>query len=92
LSQSWYRVAGLKPRLRSHVQIHRHTYRGNVLQDHSTGGFHRFSSEAYLIIGLLDGNMSMDDIWKVACERLGDDAPTQDEVIGLLSQLHQAGR
>ncbi|MBW1681260.1 MAG: peptidase M50 [Deltaproteobacteria bacterium] len=84
----------MKPRLRSHVQIHRHTYRGKdwfVLQDHSTGGFHRFSSEAYLIIGLLDGNMSMDDIWKVACERLGDDAPTQDEVIGLLSQLHQAG-
>ena len=27
-SSSWYRVADLKPRLRSHVQIHRHRYRG----------------------------------------------------------------
>jgi hypothetical protein len=35
-SPSWYRVAGLKPRLRRHAHIHRHHYRGElwyVLQD-----------------------------------------------------------
>src|SRR5712672_3397976 len=26
-STSWYRVAALKPRLRGHVEIHRHSYR-----------------------------------------------------------------
>lgn len=90
-SESWYRVADLKPRLRGHVQIHRHTYRGRdwyVIQDHSTGQFHRFSQEAYLIIGLMDGKRTLDEIWEAACDSLGDDMPTQEEVIRLLSQLH----
>lgn len=92
-STSWYRVAGLKPRLRSHAHIHRHQYRDQtwyILQDRSTERFHRFSPAAYLVIGLMDGKRSVQEIWEVACERLGDDAPTQDEVIQLLSQLHQA--
>jgi len=29
-STSWYRVAGVRPRLRNHAQIHRHVYRGGV--------------------------------------------------------------
>ncbi|MBW1862593.1 MAG: hypothetical protein JRJ02_09505 [Deltaproteobacteria bacterium] len=31
----------------------------------------------------------MNGIWEAACASLGDDMPTQDEVIRLLSQLHQ---
>jgi putative peptide zinc metalloprotease protein len=92
-SPSWYRVAGLKPRLRNHAQIHRHFYRGQlwyVIQNHATGRFHRFSPEAYLIIGLLDGKLTLDEIWRIAAERLGDDMPTQEEVINLLTQLHRA--
>ncbi len=90
-STSWYRVAGLKPRLRSHAQIHRHQYRGQtwyVLQDRSSERFHRFSPAAYLIIGLMDGERTVEEIWESACTRLGDDAPTQDEIIQLLSQLY----
>ena len=92
-SPSWYSVADLKPRLRSHAQIHRHFYRGQlwyVIQNHATGRFHRFSPEAYLIIGLLDGKLTLDEIWQIAAERLGDDIPTQEEVINLLTQLHRA--
>ena len=92
-SESWYRVADLKPRMRSHAQIHHHTYRGRtwyVLQDHSTGQFHRFSEEAYHIIGLMDGRLTLGEIWEAACANLGDDMPTQEEVIQLLSQLHRA--
>jgi putative peptide zinc metalloprotease protein len=91
-SDSWYRVAGLKPRLRAHAQIHHHVYRGSnwyVLQDHSTGQMHRFSEEAYRIIGLMDGNTTLGRIWEAACESLGDNMPTQEEVIRLLSQLHR---
>src|SRR5512145_1371414 len=90
-SPSWYRVADLKPRLRSHVEIHRHHYRGDlwyVLQDHSSGRFQRFSPAAYLLIGLMDGRRTVQEIWNAARARLGEDAPTQEEVIRLLSQLH----
>lgn len=92
-SASWYRVAGIRPRLRSHAVIHRHLYRGQVwyvLQDRSSGRFHRFSPVANLVIGLMDGKRTLREIWDIACTRLGDDAPTQDEVIGMLASLHRA--
>ncbi len=90
-SPSWYRVAGLKPRLRSHLEIHRHHYRGElwyVLQDHASGRFQRFTPAAYLLIGLMDGKRTVQKIWDTVRERLGEEAPTQEEVVRLLSQLH----
>jgi putative peptide zinc metalloprotease protein len=92
-SPNWYRVAKLKPRLRRHAQIHRHLYRGEtwyVLQDHSSERFHRFSPAAYLIIGLMDGTRTVQQVWDLALAKLGDDAVSQDEVIQLLGQLHNA--
>lgn len=92
-STSWYRVSTIRPRLRNHAQIHRHIYRDSVwyvLQNHSTGKFHRFTPVANLIIGLMDGRRSVQEIWDIACERLGDEVPTQDEIIKLLSDLHRA--
>jgi putative peptide zinc metalloprotease protein len=92
-SPSWYRVATLAPRLRSHAQLHRHQYRGQtwyVLQDRSNERFHRFSSAAYAFIGLMDGQRTVQVIWELASTKLGDDAPTQPEVVQLLSQLHAA--
>lgn len=93
LSPSWYRVAPLKPRLRSHVRIERHEYRGQdwyVIQDGFTGRHHRFSSEAYQLVGMMDGRRTMDQIWQAVCGRLGDHMPTQDEVIELLARLYRA--
>lgn len=93
LSPSWYRVNALKPRLRSHAQIHRHQYRGetwHVLQVLTSDRFFRFTPAAYSVIGLMDGHTSVEDVWQRACERLGDEAPTQDDMIQLLSQLYQA--
>lgn len=92
-SPSWYRVAGLKPRLRSHVEIHRQHFRGEVwyvLQDHATGRFQRFTPAVYLLIGLMDGEHTLQEIWEEVRGRLGDEAPTQDEVIRILTQLHAA--
>jgi len=92
-SDSWYRVAELKPRIRGHARIHRHRYRDEtwyVLQDLASGRVHRFSAAGYLVIGLMDGRRTVQQIWEAALHRLGDDAPTQDEVIQLLSQLHSA--
>ena len=92
-SPSWYRVADLKPKLRGHVEIHRHDYRGKVwyiLQDHASGRSHRFSPAAYYLIGLLDGQLSVQQVWDAVNAAEGDQAPTQDEVIRLLGQLHAA--
>jgi len=92
-SPYWYRVAGLKPRLRQHVQLHRHNYRGQtwyILQDHSTGRFHRFSVAAYQLIGLMDGRHDMDQIWQYASQALTDEALTQGQAISLLAQLYKA--
>jgi putative peptide zinc metalloprotease protein len=92
-SPSWYRVADLKPRLRKHAEIHRHEYRGEiwfVLQDHAGGRSHRFSPAAYTFIGLMDGQRTVEELWDALNERDGDAAPTQDEVIRLLGQLHAA--
>jgi len=92
-SPSWYRVASLTPRLRSHAKLHRHQYRGQiwyVLQDRSNERFHRFSPAAFSFIGLMDGNRTVQEIWDLSSSRLGDNAPTQPEVVQLLSQLHGA--
>src|SRR4051812_22578785 len=92
-SPSWYRVAQLTPRLRKHAHLHRQEYRGQtwyVLQDLTSERFHRFSPSAYLIIGQMDGERTVHQIWEAALEQLGDNAVTQDETIQLLSQLHSA--
>lgn len=92
-SPSWYRVASLTPRLRSHAKLHRHQYRGQtwyVLQDCSNERFHRFSPAAFSFIGLMDGQRSVQEILDLSSSRLGDQAPTQPEVVQLLSQLHAA--
>jgi putative peptide zinc metalloprotease protein len=91
-SPSWYRVSNLKPRLRSHARILRQHFRGQlwyVLQDPASGHFHRFTPAAYLLISLMDGTRTVRQIWELACNRVGDDVLTQDEMIQLLSQLHQ---
>lgn len=92
-SQSWYRVADVKPRLRRQAQIIRQNYRGErwyVLQDQGTGRFLRLNLAAYRIVALMDGRRSLSNIWHHEIEQHGDQAPTQDEVLQLLAQLHQA--
>ncbi|MCU0869853.1 MAG: hypothetical protein MUF30_09675 [Burkholderiales bacterium] len=92
-SPSWYRVAALRPRLKTHAEVHRHHYRGQlwyVLSDRASRRLYRFNPAAWQVIGLLDGERTVDDAWELACHRLGDDAPTQDETIRLLGQLHGA--
>jgi putative peptide zinc metalloprotease protein len=93
LSPSWYRVSELRPRLRSHARVHRHEYRGErwyVLEDRISRRTHRFTPVAHYVIGLMDGHRSMQQIWDAAVDRFGDDAPSQEEVIRLLGQLHLA--
>ena len=92
-SASWYRVADLKPTLGRHTDIHRHRYRGQlwyILQDRAAGNHHRLTPATYFVCGLMNGERSLDAIWEQAVAHLGDDAPTQDDLINLMGQLHAA--
>ena len=90
-SNLWYRVASLRPRLIARARLHRHRYRGELwylLQDPASGRVHRFTPAARLVLAAMDGKRTVEDLWRLAQRHLGEDAPTQDELIQLLSQLH----
>ncbi|SES23708.1 putative peptide zinc metalloprotease protein [Vreelandella subterranea] len=92
-SQHWHRVAELRLRLRQHTTLHRHEYRGEpwyVLYDNITGQVHRFTPEAYQIIGRLDGQRTLHEIWEQVSHSLGDAMPTQHELVQLIGRLHSA--
>jgi putative peptide zinc metalloprotease protein len=92
LSANWFRVAAVRPRLRDHVRITRQHFRGErwfVLEDLAESSVHRFAPAAQKAIGLMDGTRSLDEIW-VALADLGEERPTQDELIHLLAQLDGA--
>jgi putative peptide zinc metalloprotease protein len=93
MSSSWYRVAQLQPRLRSHARLHRMKYRGALwylVQDPVSNRVHRFTPAARFFIAAMNGERTVQQLWELTNRRLGEDAPTQDEVIRLLGQLHSA--
>lgn len=90
-SESWYRVAALRPRLRSTLQTYRQHYRGDmwhVVRDPGNNQFFRLNAAAYHFVGLLDGKRSVEQVWDICNNELGDEAPTQGEAIQLLGQLY----
>jgi len=91
-SDQWYRVATLHPQLRSQVRIQRQHWRGQrwyVLSDDATGRQHMINEPAYEFIGRCDGHHDVQCVWDSVLESLGDEAPTQDEIIQLLVQLNE---
>jgi putative peptide zinc metalloprotease protein len=93
LSSSWYRVAKLQPRLRSHARLHRMRYRGALwylLQDPISSRVHRFTPAARYFIAAMNGQRTVQQLWEMTNRQLGEEAPTQDEIIRLLGQLHGA--
>jgi putative peptide zinc metalloprotease protein len=92
LSAQWFRVAAVRPRLRDHVRITRQHFRGDrwfVLEDLVENNVHRYAPAAQAAIGLMDGTHTLDQIW-TSLDILGDERPTQDEMIHLLAQLDGA--
>ena len=84
-SSSWYRVAGLKPGIRSHARFYRHRYRGQlwyVLQDRATGRSHRLTPAAYQLVGLMDGQRTTQQIWDASFYVLTDCSDMGSCVVG----------
>lgn len=92
-SPFWHRVRAMRPRLRPHTQVTRQHYRGrrwHVVQDPATNQFYRLNPIAYGFVSMLDGRRTVEEAWKISLGEHGDAAPTQNEVIQLISQLYSA--
>lgn len=89
--EAWYRVADLRPRLLSGVKVRRQYFRGRlwyVIENPANNQFARMAESAYRFVGALDGRRPVSEVWHRCNEQLGDEAPTQGEVIQLLGQLY----
>lgn len=92
-SGNWFRVAGLKPRLRPHVQVHRHRYRGvvwYVVEDRVSGKHHRLGVAAWRVVSNLDGRRSLQEVWDALARDGGEDMPSQEDLVQLIGQLNAA--
>jgi putative peptide zinc metalloprotease protein len=93
-SPHWYRVANLRPRLRGHIEVKRQSRRGQVwrlLDNAANHRIHRINEAAYAFVGRCDGQHSTEQIWQALLAADAEAVPSQDEIVGLLVQLHQAG-
>jgi putative peptide zinc metalloprotease protein len=92
-SESWHRVAGLRISLIPTVDIQKQYFRGEewyILNNPFNNQFFRLRPEAYLFIARLNSYRSVENVWNECLERFPDNAPGQEDVIQLLTQLYNA--
>jgi putative peptide zinc metalloprotease protein len=94
LSAQWFRMSGLRPQLDSAARVERVVVRGEVwhvlVRADGTRSL-RLNAAAWCAIGRCDGGHTVQRLWDIALGELGDGAPTQDELLGILARLHAAG-
>lgn len=91
VSSHWYRVAGLAPRLREQLRLHAQRWRGEawvLVEDRVNARYHRFDRQAWRIIRLLDGKRTLEQLWQQLAAQPDEDAPSQEDLLALLGQLH----
>lgn len=92
-SESWHRIAGIQIGLVANVQIHKQRFRGAtwyVLRDTFNDKFFRIRPEAYQFLMHLTPEKTVQEVWLEFIEKHPTVAPGQEELIQLLSQLHNA--
>ena len=90
-TDTWGRISGLRPRLRSHLQWHRHYYRDRpwwILQDPASGNHYYLTEDAYLLTNMLDGSKTLEQTCSILGEKV--DAPMTDELVALIVRLQAA--
>lgn len=90
-SDSWFRVSGLRVALLSTVEVRAQTFRGQnwfILQDTYTQRYFRTSEQACKFILSLTRDKTVEDVWEEFVNHYPESAPSQEEVIQILSQLH----
>jgi putative peptide zinc metalloprotease protein len=92
-SESWHRVAGLRVSLRPTVTVRKQLFRGEtwyVLSDPFNNQFFRLRPEAHDFVTRLGPLRTVEDVWLDCLKRSPDEAPGQEDVIQLLTQLYFA--
>ena len=92
-SDSWHRVSNIKASLRPTVKVRRQFFRGekwHVLYDPFNNHFFRLRPEAYEFVSRLRPDMTVEEVWEDCLDRNPDNAPGQEDVIRMLTQLHFA--
>ena len=87
-SESWYKVANIRVSLLDAVDVQKQLYRGElwyVLKDRFNNSHFKVTSEAYKFIAMLKTDNTINEVWEECIAEYDDSAPTQDEVISLLS-------
>ena len=90
---AWTRVAGLRPRLALHVEVIKHSYRGEVwyvLADKMAATHFRCTPCVERFLALLDGVHTVADAYAACAEFAGEEPPTQEEVLRLLAELQSS--
>ena len=92
-SDLWHRVAELRFRLRAETVIDRQVVRGQVwfvAGDRFSARSYRMTPAVWSVLMRMDGRRTLDRIWRDVSEQLGEDAPAQDQILGVVSQLYTA--
>ena len=90
-SDSWFRVSSLRVALLPSVEVGTQQFRGRtwyVLQDPYTQRYFRASVQACRFIQSLKPDKTVEEVWEEYVNNQPHDAPSREEVIQLLSQLH----
>lgn len=88
---AWFRVSGMRVALLETVQSRRHVHRDRawyVLHDTYSQRFFKASEEAHAFIARLNTAQTVEEVWDAYVQSHPHAAPSQEEVIQLLSQLH----
>lgn len=92
-SESWYRVANQRICLRPGVHVRRQNFRGErwlVLENPFSNQYFRLRPAAYAFVARLSPRRTVEEVWQQCLDRFPDEAPSQEAVIQLLSQLYFA--
>ncbi len=92
-SESWYRVADLKVSLHPSVQVSKRRFRGEIwymFRDPFNNQFFRLRPEAHDFVIRLRSDRTVSEVWEECLNRDPDNAPGQEDVIQLLTQLYFA--
>ena len=92
-SESWYRIANQRVSLRPDVRVRRQNFRGQrwiVLENPFSNQFFRLRPAAYEFVARLRPDRTIEQVWQECLDKFPDEAPGQEAVIKLLSQLYFA--
>ena len=93
-SDAWYRVSSLKPRLAQQLKVVRQPVRDQiwcVLIEAGSGHQIRLNPVAWQVAGRCNGTQTVGEVWEFLLVHLGEDAPTQEDVLRILGQLYRNG-